>query len=175
MIALPGLLLTTGRFSEAKAVLKSFAESMVDGVLPNDLGARSYNTVDASLWFIRAVWSYYQSSGDLDFVERLWPGLLEVVNRYSHPGKDFGRDGDGLIVVGFYLDGCQSGWTAGYTEGREVLRDKCTMVLCTGQDGSSSECPGRARGFWSFQKVERKFGKATTSFGTANRVASMTL
>jgi predicted glycogen debranching enzyme len=100
MIALPGLLLTTGRFLEAKSVLKSFAGSMVDGVLPNDLGARSYNTVDASLWFIRAVWSYYQNSGDLEFVRRLWPKLLEVVNRYSRPGKDFGRDGDGLIVSG---------------------------------------------------------------------------
>ncbi len=100
MIALPGLLLTTGRFREAKSVLKSFAGSMVDGVLPNDLGARSYNTVDASLWFIRAVWSYYQNSKDLEFVRWLWPGLLEVVNRYSQPGKDFGRDGDGLIVSG---------------------------------------------------------------------------
>ena len=38
MIALPGLLLTTGRFREAKSVLKSFADSMIDGVLPNDLG-----------------------------------------------------------------------------------------------------------------------------------------
>ena len=100
MIALPGLLLTTGRFREAKSVLKSFAGSMLDGVLPNDLGARSYNTVDASLWFIRAVWSYYHYSGDLEFVERLWPRLLEVMNRYSQAGKDFGRDGDGLIVSG---------------------------------------------------------------------------
>ncbi len=100
MIALPGLLLTTGRFREAKSVLKSFAGSMIDGVLPNDLGARSYNTVDASLWFIRAVWSYYQNSGDLEFVRQLWPGLLEVVRRYSQPGKDFGSCEDGLIVSG---------------------------------------------------------------------------
>jgi predicted glycogen debranching enzyme len=100
MIALPGLLLTTGRFREAKAVLKSFADSMIDGVLANDLGARSYNTVDASLWFIRAVWSYYQSSKDLEFVRWLWPGLLEVMNRYSQTRKEFGRDGDGLIVSG---------------------------------------------------------------------------
>ena len=48
MISLPGLLLCTGRFEDAKQVLKSFAEAMNDGVLPNDLGARSYNTVDAS-------------------------------------------------------------------------------------------------------------------------------
>ncbi len=100
MIALPGLLLTTGRFREAKSVLKSFADSMINGVLPNDLGARSYNTVDASLWFIRAVWSYHQNSKDLEFVLQLWPRLLEVMNRYSQTGKDFGRDGDGLIVSG---------------------------------------------------------------------------
>ena len=175
MIALPGLLLTTGRFSEAKSVLKSFAGSMVDGVLPNDLGARSYNTVDASLWFIRAVWSYYQYSGDLEFVRQLWPRLLEVVNRYSQPGKDFGRDEDGLIVSGpaLYLDGCESGRAAGYTAGREVLRDKCPLVLCTGEDGDSGRGPGSARRFRVFQNVERRFGKATTGSGTARRDASM--
>jgi len=100
MIALPGLLLTTGRFKEAKSVLKSFADSMIDGVLPNDLGARSYNTVDASLWFILAVWSHYHYSSDLEFIRELWTRLLEVVNRYSKPGKDFGGDEDGLIVSG---------------------------------------------------------------------------
>jgi len=42
MVSLPGLLLATGRFNDAKAVLITFAEAIKDGVLPNDLEARSY-------------------------------------------------------------------------------------------------------------------------------------
>jgi predicted glycogen debranching enzyme len=97
MIALPGLLLTTKRFADAKSVLKSFARNMKDGVVPNDLGAKSYNTVDASLWFIRAVCSYCTYSKDLDLARELWHSLLSVVKRYSFPGDDFGMDEDGLI------------------------------------------------------------------------------
>jgi predicted glycogen debranching enzyme len=125
MIALPGLLLTTGRFKDAKSVLKSFAGEMINGVLPNDLGARSYNTVDASLWFIRAVWSYYHYSSDLEFVRRLWPRLLEVVNRYTQPGKDFGGDEDGLIVSGPALT-----WMDARVDGRPVTprAGKCCEI-----------------------------------------------
>jgi len=125
MIALPGLLLTTSRFKEAKSVLKSFAGEMKEGNLPNDLGARSYNTVDASLWFINAVWSYYQNSGDLEFVRQLWPKLLEVVNRYSIQGLDFGRDEDGLIVSGPALT-----WMDARVDGRPVTprSGKCCEI-----------------------------------------------
>jgi predicted glycogen debranching enzyme len=125
MIALPGLLLTTGRFEEAKSVLKSFAGEMMEGNLPNDLGARSYNTVDASLWFVRAVWSYYQNSGDLGLVRQLWPRLLEVVNRYSRQGLDFGRDEDGLIVSGPALT-----WMDARVDGRPVTprSGKCCEI-----------------------------------------------
>ncbi|MCJ7445233.1 MAG: glycogen debranching enzyme N-terminal domain-containing protein [Methanotrichaceae archaeon] len=100
MIALPGLLLATGRFEDAKLVLKAFASGMKNGVLPNDFGATSFNTVDASLWFIKAIGSYYDYSQDLDFIGLLWPKLLEVIRRYSGKGEDFGMDVDGLIISG---------------------------------------------------------------------------
>jgi len=100
MIALPGLLLATGRFEDAKSVLKTFAAAMRNGVLPNDFGATSFNTVDASLWFMEAVGSYCDYSGDLDFIRLLWPKLLEVISRYSSKGEDFGMDVDGLIISG---------------------------------------------------------------------------
>ena len=67
-------------------VLKSFAAAMKDGVLPNDLGAGSYNTVDASLWFVRAVGSYFIHSKDLEFVREIWPRLLEVVSSLFSAG-----------------------------------------------------------------------------------------
>jgi predicted glycogen debranching enzyme len=100
MIALPGLLLATGRFEDAKLVLKTFASGMKNGVLPNDFGATSFNTVDASLWFINAVGSYYDYSQDLDFIRLMWPKLLEVIIRYSGKGEDFGMDVDGLVISG---------------------------------------------------------------------------
>lgn len=60
MIALPGLLLSTGRLNEARDVLLTFAQHMKHGLIPNrfddDGGEPHYNTVDASLWFVHAVW-----------------------------------------------------------------------------------------------------------------------
>jgi len=115
MISLPGLLLCTGRFLDARQVLKSFACAMNDGVLPNDLGARSYNTVDASLWFVRAVRSYYEYSKDLEFVDEIWQRLLEVFRRYSRSGEDFAGAEDGLILSGpalTWMDARLDGWPA---------------------------------------------------------------
>lgn len=97
MISLPGLLLVTGRLNDAKSVLITFAEAMKDGVLPNDFGARSFNSVDAALLFIRAVYSYYCCSDDLEFVRSIWPSLLSIIERYSGKGDGFGMDADGLI------------------------------------------------------------------------------
>src|SRR5439155_7092498 len=49
MIALPGLLLTTGRFEEAKQVLSVFASYVSEGMIPNRFddynNEPSYNTV----------------------------------------------------------------------------------------------------------------------------------
>lgn len=115
MISLPGLLLCTGRFEDARLVLKSFAAAMKDGVLPNDLGASSYNTVDASLWFVRAVGSYFEYSKDRQFVGQLWQRLLEIFRRYSRPGEDFSGAEDGLIVSGPALT-----WMDARLDGRPV-------------------------------------------------------
>lgn len=112
MISLTGLLLTTGRLADAKAVLETFASAMKDGVLPNDLGARSYNTADASLWFVHAASSYYSYSGDARTIRSLWPALMEVVRRYTSQGQDFGMAEDGLIVCGpalSWMDACVGG------------------------------------------------------------------
>ncbi len=68
MISMRGLLLVTGRFDDARSVLETFAGTMKDGVLPNDLGAGSYNTVDASLWFIQALFSYFSYTKDKELV-----------------------------------------------------------------------------------------------------------
>ena len=64
MIALPGLCLSTCRYSVAKEILAAFAGAIHDGLLPNRFsdtgGGAEYNTVDASLWFFHAVHAYAQ-------------------------------------------------------------------------------------------------------------------
>ncbi len=56
-IALPGLLLSTRRFAQARQVLTVFASYVSEGMIPNRFDDYSnephYNTVDASLWFIQ--------------------------------------------------------------------------------------------------------------------------
>ena len=98
MISLPGLLLTTRRFDEARAVLACFAGAMKNGLLPNDFGAEGYNTIDAALWLFEAVYKYWTYSGDLSLVEELFPSLLAIVDRYSRETPGSRCDGDGLIV-----------------------------------------------------------------------------
>lgn len=125
MISLPGLLLCTGRTDEAAAVLRSFASAMKDGVLPNDLGAESYNTVDASLWFVRAAAAYFEQCADMQLLEELWPALLAVYSRYSRAGEGFGADEDGLIFSDAALT-----WMDARVEGRPVTprAGKCCEI-----------------------------------------------
>jgi predicted glycogen debranching enzyme len=100
MISLPGLLLVTGRHEDARSVLKTFAGSIKDGLLPNDLGAGSYNTADASLWFIQAVSSYFSCTKDKELVRQLWQKLLQIVERYCGFGPSIRMDSDSLLITG---------------------------------------------------------------------------
>ncbi len=62
MISLPGLTLVTGRYDEARNILRAFARSIDRGMLPNrfpDTGQTpEYNTVDATLWMFHAVFEF---------------------------------------------------------------------------------------------------------------------
>jgi predicted glycogen debranching enzyme len=100
MISMRGLLLVTGRFDDARSVLETFAGTMKQGVLPNDLGSGSYNTVDASLWFIQAVCSYFSYTKDKELVVRLWQKLLQIIERYSGSDSSVRMDSDSLIISG---------------------------------------------------------------------------
>lgn len=84
MIALPGLCLTTGQTMLARDILSSFAAFVDEGMLPNrfpDVGETpEYNTVDATLWYIVAIYRYMQATGDLDLLrDNLWIVLEEIV------------------------------------------------------------------------------------------------
>ena len=106
MIALPGICLATGRLEDAKRILRAFAGSASQGMLPNrfpDAGERpEYNTVDAALWFFVAAWRYLQASKDTRFVvDELLPVFEDVVLWHDR-GTRYGIrvDADGLLAAG---------------------------------------------------------------------------
>jgi len=105
-ISLPGLLLSTGRFEQAKSVLLLFAEAAEDGMIANRFDDRSgqvhFNSVDASLWFVNAAFQYLEASSDLKtFTEQLLPVIEEIINSYQKGTKfEIKADSDGLITAG---------------------------------------------------------------------------
>lgn len=107
MISLPGLLLCTGRLEEARQVLELYGEHVSEGMIPNRFddytSEPSYNTVDASLWFINAVFAYLRRSGDdTPARERLMQACRAIVAGYRK-GTRFGigmDESDALIRAG---------------------------------------------------------------------------
>ncbi len=83
MIALPGLTLTTGRPEVAAGVLRTYAQFVDQGMLPNrfpDAGETpEYNTVDATLWYFIAVREYVNATGDTELLRYLFPVLADII------------------------------------------------------------------------------------------------
>ncbi len=54
-------------------------------MIPNYIGGdgASYNSVDASLWFIYALHKYLTYTDDLGFCEELWPVVAEIIVHYN--------------------------------------------------------------------------------------------
>lgn len=109
MIALPGCTLSTGRFEDAKSILRTFFAYEKDGLVPNLFpeGEQEpmYNTVDAALLLINVVYLYIRKTGDTDFIREAWPVLERIIACYckgTHHGIHM--DQDGLICAGEGLD-----------------------------------------------------------------------
>jgi len=107
MISLPGLLLATRRFAEAGQVLSVFASYVSEGMVPNLFDDYTnephYNTVDASLWFIHAVYEFLRYSKETEFFEsHLKPACTAIIDGYAR-GTRYGikmDPADGLINQG---------------------------------------------------------------------------
>jgi predicted glycogen debranching enzyme len=104
MISLPGLLLCTERFDEAKQVLLAYGTRVRDGLLPNvfsdyDEGA-AYNTADAALWFVHVVHEYARLSNDRD-LDALLDACRAIIAGYREGTEfDVGLCEDDLITCG---------------------------------------------------------------------------
>ncbi len=105
-ISLPGLLLATGRFEQARQVFRTFAGSIQHGMVPNRFDDYSmtahYNSIDASLWFIIAAERYVQATGDLKFWrEHLLGACHTILDSYQQGTLfDIHADADGLLMGG---------------------------------------------------------------------------
>ena len=114
MIALPGLTLPTGRFDIARSILRTYAQHVDQGMLPNrfpDAGeAPEYNTVDATLWFFEAVRAYHAYTGDLAFVQQeLYPILTDIIKWHVH-GTRYGIKLDAAGLLNSGESGVQLTW-----------------------------------------------------------------
>lgn len=105
-ISLPGLTLITGRYGDAKDILRTFMRYLKGGMIPNFVadktGVPVYNTVDGTLWYVNAVYQYLKYTGDYTFVKsELWDNLKSIIENHVR-GTMFGIkvDSDGLLMHG---------------------------------------------------------------------------
>jgi len=106
MISLEGLTLATGRHLEAGYLLRTFAQYVRDGLIPNLFPEGNeealYHTADATLWFFHALDRYVDVVGDGATLEHLLPTLVEIIDRHL-TGTRFGIGADpkdGLLRQG---------------------------------------------------------------------------
>jgi len=106
LISLPGLTLVTGRYKDAKDILRTFARYCKSGVIPNRFSdfkeGLDYNAVDSSLWYVNAVFQYFKYTRDLEFIEsELWDTLTSIIHHYKKGTfNGIHLDSDGLIEHG---------------------------------------------------------------------------
>ena len=110
-IALRGLCLASGRLPEAEGILLEWADAVSEGMLPNffpDAGVEpEFNSVDASLWYVVAVYEYFEAvaasgrTASRTTVRKLQAAIEAILTGYSR-GTRFGirADGDGLLAAG---------------------------------------------------------------------------
>ena len=106
MIALPGLLLATGRHGVAAQVLRTFAAHVSEGMLPNrfpDAGETpEYNTVDATLWYFDAIAACVATGGQGVLLKQIYPVLVSIIDWHLR-GTRYGigvDPADGLLRAG---------------------------------------------------------------------------
>jgi predicted glycogen debranching enzyme len=106
MISLEGLALLTGRATEAGYILRTFARSVRDGLVPNLFpeGEREglYHTADATLWYFHAAHRYFEVTRDEPMRQLLLPLFRGIVDHHV-AGTRFGihvDPADGLLTQG---------------------------------------------------------------------------
>ena len=105
MLALPGLLLETRRFDDAKLVLETFLDHLSEGLLPNrfpdETSTAEYHSADAPLLAILAARATAEASKDWPWMRERLPALLSIVDAFLRGTRHgIGVDQDGLVRAG---------------------------------------------------------------------------
>jgi len=175
MIALPGLTLPTRRYDVARSILRTFAQHVDQGMLPNrfpDAGETpEYNTVDATLWFFEAVRAYLAYTGDLAFVRDELYSVLNDIIAWHARGTRFGikLDSAGLLNSGepgvqlTWMDAKVGEWVVTPRRGKPVeIQALWYNAVCIMEDiaGRLGDEPARKRynsmvalTKWSFNRL----------------------
>jgi predicted glycogen debranching enzyme len=132
MISLEGLTLTSGRFTEARDILRTFAFYFRDGLIPNLFpeGDKEglYHTADATLWFFHALDRYLEITGDWATIEILLSKLDDSVAQHVS-GTQFNirmDPADGLLRQGAenlaltWMDAKMGAWVVTPRRGKAV-------------------------------------------------------
>ncbi|MBX3117650.1 MAG: glycogen debranching enzyme family protein [Fimbriimonadaceae bacterium] len=105
MISLPGLCLHTGRIDLARRILMRYSEHLKKGLIPNRFvedGGADYNTVDATLWFVQALYETLKMEWDIPFAEFAYECIKDVLHCHRK-GTEYGIRvdlEDGLLTQG---------------------------------------------------------------------------
>lgn len=180
MISLPGLALVTGRPDVACRILRTYAQFVDQGMLPNrfpDVGeAPEYNTVDATLWYFEALRAVHAATGDDDLLRELFPVLQEMIAWYRR-GTRYNihvDPADGLLYAGepgvqlTWMDAKVGDWVVTPRTGKPVeinalwynaLRTMAAFARHLGEpDGAYDEAAEQAyAGFERFWNPDRGF------------------
>lgn len=105
-IALPGLCLSTGRYGDARRIVRMFAKHVDGGMIPNRFPPYGeppqYNTCDATLWYVHAMDAYVRHTKDWALIsETLYPIVCEIIESHIAGTRHGIRvDTDGLLAAG---------------------------------------------------------------------------
>jgi predicted glycogen debranching enzyme len=84
MISLAGLTISTRRYEIAASILRTFAQFVDRGMLPNRFPdaheTPEYNTVDATLWYFEALHTYFEAANDINLIRDLFPVLQSIID-----------------------------------------------------------------------------------------------
>lgn len=134
-IALPGLTLARGDVDACTEVLAGALPFLRRGLLPNVYGTSPddshYGSVDAALWFARAVFLWGEASGQRERLRREFlPALSEIADCYADgsAGLGIGLTADGLLRAG--APDLNPTWMDAQTESGPVTpRHGCAVEL----------------------------------------------
>ncbi len=106
-ISLPGLTYCADRLETGKNVLEAATKSIKNGLVPNIFGpskdSSSYNSVDASLWYIWAAQKLLQYFPEQEewLKERIWPAIKGIIAAYmGGANPNISIDDAGLLHAG---------------------------------------------------------------------------